>query len=72
MLAAERYKINPRRRFGCITAVSSYKVAKFELTDEVTFENVFPRLAVQMAKGLVPSMFLKRPPTRGQAEFTQL
>ena len=33
MIAVGRYKINPRRRFCCITAASSFKVAKFEVTD---------------------------------------
>ena len=32
MLAAGRYKINPRRRLCCITAVDRFKVAKFDLT----------------------------------------
>ena len=33
MIAVGRYKINPRGRFCCITAVSSFKVAKFVTTD---------------------------------------
>ena len=33
-MAAGRYKINPRGRFCCITAVLGFKVAKFDLTDK--------------------------------------
>ena len=33
MIAVGRYKINPRGRFCCITAVSSFKFARFEQTD---------------------------------------
>ena len=33
MIAVGRYKINPRRRFCCITAVDRIKVAKFEYPD---------------------------------------
>ena len=33
MIAAGRYKINPRRRLCCTTAVTGFKVAKFEHTD---------------------------------------
>ena len=32
-IAAGRYKINPRRRFCCITAAHGFKVAKFEHAD---------------------------------------
>ena len=33
MIAAGRYKINPRGRFCCITTVLGFKVAKFDDTD---------------------------------------
>ena len=33
MIAAGRYKINPRGRFCCITAALRFKVARFDLTD---------------------------------------
>ena len=33
MIAVGRYKINPRGRFCCITAVFRFKVAKFDCTD---------------------------------------
>ena len=33
MIAAGRYKINPRRRSCCITAVSSFKFARFDYSD---------------------------------------
>ena len=33
MIAVGRYKINPRRRFCCITAVSRFKFARFDPTD---------------------------------------
>ena len=33
MIAAGRYKINPRRRSCCITAVHRFKLATFEHTD---------------------------------------
>ena len=32
-MAAGRYKINPRGRFCCITAVSRFKFARFVITD---------------------------------------
>ena len=63
IIAAGRYKINPRRRLCCITAVLGFKVAKFDLHRQVTFENVLSRLGVQLPSGLVPSMLFICPPT---------
>ena len=48
LVAAGRYKINPRRRFCCITAALSFKVARFDLTDSNVRKRP-SRLAVQMA-----------------------
>ena len=48
LVAAGRYKINPRRRFCCITAVGRIKFAKFEATDSNVRKRPL-RLAVQMA-----------------------
>ena len=48
MIAAGRYKINPRGRFCCITAALRFKVARFDLTDSNVRKRP-SRLAVQMA-----------------------
>ena len=69
MLAAGRYKINPRERFLLHYRCTKFQICEIWLEQTVTFENVLSRLAVQMAWGLVPSMLFAYPPTHGQVEF---
>ena len=67
MIAAGRYKINPRRRSLLHHRCYVDSKLRSSILQTVTFENVLPRLGVQLPSGLVPSMLFKRPPTRGQA-----
>ena len=71
IIAAGRYKINPRERLCCITAVDRFKVAKFEYPDSNVKKTSFRDWAYNCPRVSFHRCYLLRPPTAG-AGFTLL